>query len=391
MGFIANQITELRAKVHTLLYESMLLNWDAVNKSILVLILAGIDQILWFSWSLHGYLNPQVSHWFNLNYLYGHIVVLSLTLVSFFVFAKLIHKFQHIEIVRKYAPYFAILYFGLVFLHGGYSVGIMSPATIAAYVSLATVGLVLFDRKIIYLTLVPITIILLVAILFTTHGYLDYAPTFSDQLNQSILIENKFWVYSMLYHYIPIFLASIVLFEVLLIQWRHREKTFDTMSKIDPLTGIFNRRIISENLKTLQKNRSDYSIVILDLDHFKSINDDYGHDIGDKVLQHVAKILSENVRDGDIVGRFGGEEFILILKEKQLSYALEIAERCRQKISEEPIYLSQEMKNILISASFGVSIAQYGLSEEAVLKQADQALYHAKKRGRNQVCEYSLL
>lgn len=372
-------------KIQDLLYEGLLLNWSALNKSILVLIIAGIDQFLWLIWCIYAYVTPSVGQWFDLAYLYQHMLTLMMTVISFFILAKLADRYKHLYWMQQYFPYFAILYFSFVFLHGGYSIGIMSPATIAGYVSLATVGLVLFERKIIYLTFIPVSIVLLVLILFSVHGYIDYAPTFNSALNQSVLMENKVWVYSMLYLYIPIFFAAIVLFEILLLQWRHREKTFDMMSRIDPLTGIFNRRMIGEHLQALQHDRQKYAIILLDLDYFKNINDVYGHAVGDLVLQRVAKILSENVREDDVVGRFGGEEFILILKEKQQQYAMEIAERCRQKIADERIYLEKSHETLSVSASFGMSLSDVDLSEEIIVRQADEALYHAKASGRNQV------
>jgi diguanylate cyclase (GGDEF)-like protein len=190
----------------------------------------------------------------------------------------------------------------------------------------------------------------------------------------------------MLYFYIPIFFASLVLFEVLLTQWRKREKMIEQVSIIDPLTGIFNRRKISENIDMLKQQQSSFAIVLLDLDYFKDINDKYGHDIGDIVLQQVAGILTENIHEEDIVGRFGGEEFIILTRGGQLAKAIDIAERCRKAIEKEVILLDTQRK-ISITASFGVaaSINPFGITKEEIIRQADQALYLAKKNGRNQV------
>ena len=185
----------------------------------------------------------------------------------------------------------------------------------------------------------------------------------------------------------PIFFISIVLFEILLTQWRNREKQIQIMSQLDPLTGIFNRRFISQSLGKIHQKNGDYSLVVLDLDFFKNINDSYGHDVGDRVLRDVAQVLSLSLRGNDLVGRFGGEEFVLLLSDKQQIHAMEIAERCREKIEQLNVEYA-ENQSIKITASFGVATWKPGLTREVVLRQADQALYLAKKNGRNQVRSY---
>ena len=120
----------------------------------------------------------------------------------------------------------------------------------------------------------------------------------------------------------------------------------------------------------------------------KKINDSYGHDIGDTVLCRVARILESCVRaSDDIVGRFGGEEFILLLPLMDLKQAQEVAERCRAKISQELIEL-KDTRHISISASFGISTSTGNLSKEELIGLADQALYLSKQKGRNCVSHY---
>lgn len=128
-------------------------------------------------------------------------------------------------------------------------------------------------------------------------------------------------------------------------------------------------------------------MVLLDLDFFKHINDNFGHDIGDDVLQNVARILSRVLREGDVVGRFGGEEFILVLPHKNLQQALDIAERCRKEIEQAQFTVDKKTR-IKVTASFGIAISNALLTKEAVIRHADQALYMAKKQGRNQVRDY---
>ncbi len=124
---------------------------------------------------------------------------------------------------------------------------------------------------------------------------------------------------------------------------------------------------------------------MIDLDHFKQINYRYGHMMGDRVLMNVAKVLQENLRDQDIVGRYGGEEFLMILKDIDADAVYAIAERCRQAIYElehriDDLYMAE------VSASIGVAFSQTDLSVMEVLQAADEALYQAKSEGRNRIC-----
>ena len=173
----------------------------------------------------------------------------------------------------------------------------------------------------------------------------------------------------------------------MLIQWRNREKKIRDISQIDPLTGIYNRRKIGQNLTEIQNEHRDVTIILMDLDHFKKINDSYGHDVGDDVLKQVALTLSKNVRDEDVVGRFGGEEFILVLQNKSIQQALDIAERCRKEIESTRIKINDK-EFIQISASFGITVGNHYQTKQQILKQADEALYLAKKLGRNQVKQF---
>ena len=387
----SNKLKLLLNSFQYFMRESVLMNWSNISKSILVLLLAGIDQILWLLWCLYAFSSPELHQWLNLTYIKIHIFKLIITLSGFFIFALLIYRFRRHLLIKKYCAYFAVAYFGIVFIHGGYSIGVLSPSTIGGYISLVSVGLVLFERKVVYVTFIPITILLLGLIIATAHDVLSYAPLFSERLNNSVLSDNVFWIYSMLYLYVPIFFASIVLFEVLLIQWKNREKFFNEMSQKDPLTGLFNRRMINQTLKNIQKTPQAHSIVLLDLDHFKNINDVHGHDVGDQVLQHVANILKSSLRSHDIVGRFGGEEFILILKEPDQNNALKAIERCRQAVANQGLFLADQNKTLFVSASFGLTMLHKDEEHELAIRQADEALYYAKKMGRNQVRTYTEL
>jgi len=155
----------------------------------------------------------------------------------------------------------------------------------------------------------------------------------------------------------------------------------------DSLTGLYNRRIIYEYLeKEIAKNRrsnTPFSIVLIDLDDFKKINDNYGHLVGDKVLREISLLLKTKVRGTDIVGRFGGEEFIIILPETSKKQAFLIAKRIKRNVSEHLIYL-EHGKKISITASFGIAgCPKDAITLNGLLNIADKRLYKAKTLGKD--------
>jgi diguanylate cyclase (GGDEF)-like protein len=156
----------------------------------------------------------------------------------------------------------------------------------------------------------------------------------------------------------------------------------------DYLTNLLNRRsfaVLAKQFVAIGKRyHSDLSVISFDIDLFKSINDKYGHDLGDKVIQNVAGTIQENCRDSDSVFRFGGEEFLILLPKTSMSEAIKLAEKIRSTITNSPTLADKLI--IEVTASAGVS--QWDSEEkniESALKRADDALYQAKKQGRDRV------
>lgn len=158
----------------------------------------------------------------------------------------------------------------------------------------------------------------------------------------------------------------------------------------DPLTGLANFRqfsaILKREMQRTLRNFQPTSMIMLDIDHFKAVNDKWGHEIGNQTLQLLAKVMNSQVRITDIVCRYGGEEFTIILPETSLKQAVEIAERLRKAIAESPVVFDEGQFNFTVS--LGVDIFQSGqsLSPEAFTASVDQYLYQAKETGRNKVC-----
>ena len=172
------------------------------------------------------------------------------------------------------------------------------------------------------------------------------------------------------------FLTSILINE---------HKLLTSLALNDPLTGLLNRRGLDFELRTVlaaaKRKQTSISIIAIDIDHFKKINDKYGHDGGDLVLQNIADTLSSCPRESDVCSRLGGEEFVIVLPETYIHDALNIAERIRQLIEKSVITTGEH--TIRLTASFGVSSDNTGIDIDRLLKDADKALYKAKVEGRN--------
>ena len=188
----------------------------------------------------------------------------------------------------------------------------------------------------------------------------------------------------------PLVLCVYTLFAWLLGNWiREREALESSMRRAaglqaaantDPLTGVFNRRAADAFLNKNRTSQRRWGVIFLDLDHFKRINDNFGHDTGDRVLAKVAALLRSRLRESDLVARWGGEEFVILLESISAEETAKIAEDLRHLIEQ-----LQDDNIPTITASLGAAHADNGASLVAGIKAADQALYRAKNGGRNQV------
>ena len=166
-------------------------------------------------------------------------------------------------------------------------------------------------------------------------------------------------------------------------------QTASKLATIDVLTNLYNRRYIMDKFDVLiedaQETQKALGIILLDIDHFKLVNDSLGHPTGDIVLKKVAKTLQDNARESDVVGRIGGEEFLILCKESDTQTTYDVAERLRKKV-EDLVISYEEGKTIQVKISIGVYSSIPSVEKEALVKIADQALYTAKETGRNKVC-----
>ncbi|MEG2637441.1 MAG: GGDEF domain-containing protein, partial [Acinetobacter sp.] len=361
----------------------VIMNWDTLKKCILILVLGCCVNLIWLVWETYVLLNSEYWHVVNVQLLRHKFVINSIFFITLLGLIYPCYALQKQAWVQRFLPYIAIGILIISLCYNGYMIGVFSPVTMVVYICLIAVGLVLFERKIVYAMLIPATGFLTLSGYLSFIDVIPYAPIF--QIDGQLFL-NGFWLLSMLYFVIPILITCLILFEILLSQWRHRERLIQHLSQIDPLTNTFNRRRISQSLEYLhqQDPHNPYAVVLLDLDHFKSINDQFGHHMGDNVLIAVSQELNDQIQKHDLVGRFGGEEFILILKHASLPKAYQIAERCRTTI-EALVISNDEGQSIRVTASFGIAQSHHGLRPQQVLSQADKALYAAKASGRNQI------
>ncbi|WP_321326348.1 GGDEF domain-containing protein [Thiomicrorhabdus sp.] len=162
------------------------------------------------------------------------------------------------------------------------------------------------------------------------------------------------------------------------------------VANTDELTGIPNRRGFNEIIKNLalSADTEDYSFALLlvDIDYFKNINDEYGHLIGDSVLRYLAKQLNAETKGKDSIARIGGEEFVILLPQTNYENAFRVAENLRQKVECNRLKVKNSEKTLSLTISVGVSIYERGENLEKLIDRADKALYQAKNSGRNKIC-----
>lgn len=284
----------------------------------------------------------------------------------------------------------AILYYGLSMVPVGYGIGLMSPMVGVVLLGASLVGFVLFDFFRVFLSFFLSLSVLVVISVMTSAGTLPYAPLFLDD-PISKASSSTYWMISQFLHGLPFVLLVFGLSYMLLSRWREREAQTRELARTDGLTGVANRRAIMDILKhelaSTRRNSRPFSVVMMDLDHFKSVNDTYGHDAGDHVLIATARVLERTLRESDWVGRYGGEEFVLVLPQTDADTAVQAVERLRNAMS-TLVFDVGPASQMRVTASYGVCAVygEDGAAEppiERVLMRVEQAMQQAKADGRN--------
>lgn len=175
---------------------------------------------------------------------------------------------------------------------------------------------------------------------------------------------------------------------------RHKLAELSNLVRTDTLTGIANYRYfvqaLEQEIERTQRSGQPTSLIMLDIDFFKKVNDQWGHEIGNQALIHLSRLLQKIVRKLDIPCRYGGEEFAIILPDTNLSACLPVAERIREGIEKSPLDVAGQPLRMTVSLGIATYTDKQETTVEALVKQADDYLYQAKENGRNQVCHAKL-
>ncbi|MDC7228491.1 MAG: GGDEF domain-containing protein [Spirochaetales bacterium] len=300
-------------------------------------------------------------------------VVIDLMVLFLFIFS-----FIYIRITSNYRPASHImihsLFFLLLFLI--YSGGIGKTGYLWMFIfPMATFFLYDLKRGLVYLAVFTAAAAFLVFAPIRLHGAVEYPVLFRSRLFAAFTVVS---VCAALYEtvraksYKSLKEASIKL---------------EKMAKHDALTGLLNRYGISERFdyefSRAKRNKTSLTVIICDIDLFKSVNDRYGHDAGDDVLINISQLFEEYKRSQDIIARWGGEEFLLLLPDTDLSGGLVLAEKMRSKISD--MIVVYEKNEIKVTMSFGVSELEMSESASIGIRKADRQLLKAKENGKDRV------
>lgn len=368
-------------------YIDYLLTANPMIRSTFLMLLINIVTIQYELWAIfvlywkpaHQYINPDVIRQFM-----PMALIITITALSLYFLCR---HFSHSKNLRLQiiVQYIVASFYTIDMLFFGYLIGSMSMAAGAVLLGSPIFGLFLLDSKAVYTALIIGIGMTIILSLLSVIDLIQYAPL----LKTTIVIESSaFWFISMMFFILPYWVVVCLLCDMIIKRLREREKDIRYLAEHDNLTGLWNRHSIDQHAhRMFEPYGRMCALILLDLDHFKRINDQFGHPCGDHVLKIAAKTINQSTRKQDIVGRFGGEEFIILMEDTVLEEAAAIAERIRTQLANLTEQHSDGAK-IPIHASLGVTATLSGPETqfEQMVSLADEALYKAKAAGRNQVC-----
>lgn len=366
------------------------LEWDSATKSALLLCLTLIAHTQYALWAVYqlSVLAPESNQsYVNTDFLSSRIAyfggVWTLTLSLFLLVLSLRKRLPNSE----WYEHLAAQYYSGTLLYCSYIIGTLNIATGVVLAGAPVVGFILFNRRAVVLAFVVSIVGQIFISYMCAWGGWPYAPlVLNFQVAGGML--SHFWFETMYYFAAPHLIFLTVFAYHVLSRWRRREDEIRLLSLTDPLTHLSNRRSILSNLNREHERSRQHgpslSLLLVDLDHFKKINDTWGHSAGDQVLVEAGKVLKSSVRQNDHVGRYGGEEFLVVLPGTDTEGAYQLAERCRQHLEALEIDVGTG-KPLKVTGSMGLfcNEANRTITAEQMLHHADEALYKAKEGGRN--------
>ncbi|MAM00238.1 MAG: hypothetical protein CL583_17500 [Alteromonadaceae bacterium] len=365
------------------------LDWSSCGKALLLLGISLFYHVQ-YTWTAHYLLGrddrEQLVNVANVEHLINNFhLLVALTVVLF----ALIPIFRRTYGDRVWYEYLAAIYYGLSLCYFSYTIGTLTLPTGAALAGTPVVGFIFFNRGAI-LTALGLSLVALIGISYAAAvGYIPYAPIILHPLGANGQLSME-WMTLMYIYTAPHLVVLILLAYYVLRRWRQREDEVRLLSLTDVLTGLANRRSILSYLNR-EQDRSvrqgvPLTVLLMDLDNFKQINDTWGHPVGDEILVKVGHVLRDAVRQNDQVGRFGGEEFLIVLPGTDVPGAMLLAERCRAAIADISVSVGGG-QDLRVTGSFGLfcNASDRTLEVQDMLRFVDEALYLAKERGRNRI------
>jgi diguanylate cyclase (GGDEF)-like protein len=370
---------------HWRLQLTAILEWGIISKGLIPMTLAlpvYTQYLLWGHYTLQRSDHAQLIHTDVMHTLMSLLyAMIGGTIFILLLGLWLIRQQQQ----STWFQHLSALYFSVSMVVIGYFVGSMNFAAGVLVLGAPVFGFIILQRPVVWLAYGTALSLIIVLLICNTLSILPYAPlVVSNGSAESLL----FWRNSLLSFAAPFLLVVTVLADYALALWRKRENLIRTLSQTDTLTGLYNRGTIGSRLdqEVARCIRHGHTmvVVLLDLDHFKSINDTWGHPTGDRVLQATAQTLNAHLRQTDALGRYGGEEFLLILPDSDVQGAIQLIERCRNQLAGMNIR-SDTDDRVPVTASFGLARhdGTRAISAPMLIQQADQALYRAKRNGRD--------
>lgn len=362
------------------------MDWSPVRKSRLLITI--LTATLLHYWLFQSYQLRYPSPYINYSLMQSLQWVMPVQIVINLLMIQASKRYDNSTKAQKYFPYLSTFYYSISLVALGYIIGLSNLTTGLVMVGAPLFGFLLFRRHVIYTAFALSTTLILILSLLSAYDFIPYAPLFKTEFFYAV-DARPFYLLCMVYFSLPHFISIFGFCDVFFILWRQRERNIRHISITDGLTNLLNRRAIGNNLKGILQasamNKKPVSVILLDVDFFKKINDLHGHMIGDKALQVVAATLESTLRRVDKLGRYGGEEFLIILNETSLQQAIIIADRCRMAIANA--YIHDEFdQRLKVTASFGVSCSDNcDYIADRMIRQADRYLYEAKQQERNQV------
>lgn len=362
------------------------LEWSRVDKGLLLLVALIPLFTQYFIWSLYVLNRPDRDQLVHVDVVYT-VMQLEVALVALSTLIVLVGLY-----LRRKKPdllafqYVSLQFFSLTLVLMSYSIGTVSFPAGLVLLGAPVYGLILLDRKAVWWATGTALFTLLILSYATVYDLLPYAPVVVPPVSHS---SKLFWMNSSYFFAAPFFILILARADQILTWWREREERIRRLSRTDALTGIHNRHsileILDREINRAERSRTALSLVILDLDHFKKVNDTWGHPTGDLVLKTTAEVLGTHIRQGDALGRYGGEEFLMVLPGATQDEAMKVVERCRLQLADAEI-INEQGKHLRVTASFGlVSMENFVIASHHLIKSADEALYQAKHNGRNRV------